>query len=116
MMDIYNLRVLFLVFFTFLFNTSAHSASSSSALASSIKFKNPKLDKDKNLNSRKTLHGIDNEFDSDDDGSKFRIVFLQVLTSSFVGQSFQQRLIMRSNDLSEFILFNVNREIIIYSD
>jgi hypothetical protein len=54
---------------------SVNSASSSSALASSIKFKIPKIDKDKVINSRKSNLGVDNDPDVDDDGSKFDNLF-----------------------------------------
>jgi hypothetical protein len=60
-----------IIFIHYLFYSHAHSASSSSALAtSSIKFKNPKLDKDMNLPGRKNRFGMDDDFDEEDDGSK----------------------------------------------
>ena len=50
--------------------SGAHSASSSSALASSIKFKLPKLEKDKGVSGRRKNFGVETESDGDDEGSE----------------------------------------------
>lgn len=64
--------VFLLVFLHYVYHTYAHSASSSSALAtSSLKFKNPKLEKDNNLPNRKEKLDFDDEDLDDEDGSKF---------------------------------------------
>ena len=66
------LDVFFLVFLHYVFHSHAHSASSSSALAtSSLKFKNPKLDKDNNLPNRKDKTDNDEEDVDEEDASKF---------------------------------------------
>ena len=70
-MNINDLLKIFVIFIYSIFYSHAHSASSSSALAtSSIKFKNPKLDKDMNLPGRKNRLGMDDDLDEEDDGSK----------------------------------------------
>ena len=61
----------FIVFIHYFIHSYAHSASSSSALAtSSLKFKNPKLDKDNSLPSRKDKVDFDEDDLDEDDGSK----------------------------------------------
>ncbi len=71
------LKVLF-VFIHYLFYSHAHSASSSSALASSsIKFKNPKLDKETNIPGRKNRIEIDDELDEEDGGSKWFLILIK---------------------------------------
>lgn len=56
----------FLFFIWFIVCSNAHSASSSSALAtSSIKFRNQKSDKDKNVFGRKPKIEFDDEVDED---------------------------------------------------
>ena len=60
-----------IVFLDYLLYSRAHSASSSSAFASSsLKFKNPKLDKDSNAPGRKNRPGMDEDVEEDEDGSK----------------------------------------------
>jgi hypothetical protein len=70
-----NFNVLFrllLIVIHCIFYSYAHSASSSSALAStSVKFKNPKLEKEKAVMGRKNKISGDGE---DDDSSKFNVV------------------------------------------
>jgi hypothetical protein len=68
-MNINRLLEFLLIFIYYIFYSSAHSASSSSALATgSIRFKNPKLDKEKSITGRKNKIGIG------DDGSKCNII------------------------------------------
>ncbi len=59
--------VLLLILFNSIFY--AHSASSSSALATSVKYKSPKLDK--TIGNRKNKGGSDDDVDGEDDGGKF---------------------------------------------
>lgn len=60
---------LVLLYALYVANSTAHSASSSSALAtSSLKFKNPRLEKDKPIIGRKNKISVDD--DDDDDASK----------------------------------------------
>lgn len=72
-MNINALFEFFIVFLHYFLHSHAHSASSSSALAtSSLKFKNPKLDKDNNLPNRKDKMDFDEDDFDEDDGSKFK--------------------------------------------
>jgi hypothetical protein len=79
-------------------NSSAHSASSSSALASSIKFKNPKIDKDKGLSARKNNLGIDTDPDGDDDASKYLSLSLSNDIRSIVSKNIPVLVSRRSKD------------------
>lgn len=70
-MNFYIVFRLLLIFIHYIFYSYAHSASSSSALATtSVKFRNPKLEKDKFISGRKNKIGGESE---DDDTSKFNV-------------------------------------------
>jgi hypothetical protein len=69
MMHFVGAMEFFIIWIYCVFYSDAHSASSSSALVTnSIKFKNPKLDKDRSRVGRKNKIEIDGDFD--DNGSK----------------------------------------------
>lgn len=72
-MNVKHIRLILLIIWTFSIRTYAHSASSSSALASTIKIKPLKMEKDKILNQRKNPSTPENDPDStDDDASKLK--------------------------------------------
>lgn len=67
-----NLFILISLFISLIILNSicyTHSASSSSAFATSVKYKNPKLEK--TVHNRKNKGGIDGDSDGDEDGGKF---------------------------------------------
>jgi hypothetical protein len=74
-MNINGLLEFLFIFIHYIFYSYAHSASSSSALAtSSLKFKNPKLDKENSIIGRKNKIGIDGDLDGDNDESKSNVL------------------------------------------
>ncbi len=67
-MNLHILIQLFLLLILLNYISYVHSASSSSAFATAIKYKNPKLDK--TVTNRKNKGGTDDDTDADDEGSK----------------------------------------------